>query len=296
MAAQALELRLRAAGAEPDALAPATRAVLELVRSTPTGDGRHIDHLTRDVVLYPRIRAAMGPVAELARRSGLPLHVHLSEQPAENAACREAHGLTPTGLLDAEGVLGPNLTAVHATHLTDTDIKLLAGSRTTICMCPTTERDLADGVGPAVRLTRAGSPLCVGSDAHMMIDLWEEARAIELDERLVSGTRGHLRAAELLTAATASGAASLGWNAGRIAPGALADLATVRLDTPRTAGARAGDALAQTVFAATSADVSTVIVAGRMIVDDGRHVDGPEVGTALDAAIAMVLGADLHDR
>lgn len=233
-------------------------------------------------------RAALAPIAAFARERAMPLHAHVSEQPAENTACLDAHGLTPSGLLATEGVLGPATTAVHATHLTADDIALLAGSRTTICMCPTTERDLADGVGPAVRLARAGAPLCVGSDGHMMIDLWEEARAIELDERLVSGHRGHLHAAELLEAATAAGASSLGWASGRIAPGALADLVTVRLDTPRTAGARAGDPLAHTVFAATAADVSTVVVDGRIIVDDGQHVVVADVGRALDAAIATM--------
>ena len=123
----------------------------------------------------------------------------------------------------------------------------------------------------------------------MVIDLWEEARAIELDERLVSGTRGHLRVEELLTAMTASGAASLGWDAGRIAPGALADLVTVRLDTPRTAGARAGDPLAHAVFAATGADVSTVVVGGCKVVDEGRHVTLPETGAALNLAISAAL-------
>ena len=235
-------------------------------------------------------RAALKPIADFAQRRGMPLHVHVSEQPAENTACQDMYGLTPTQLLAAEGVLGAQTTAVHATHLTAGDIELLARSGTSISMCCTTERDLADGVGPAVRLAHAGSPLCVGSDAHMMIDLWEEARAIELDERLVSGTRGHLQVTELLTALTAAGAASLGWDAGRFAAGALADLVTVRLDTPRTAGARAGNPLAHAVFAATSADVSTVVVGGALVVEDGRHIGVPETGAALDSAIAAVLG------
>jgi cytosine/adenosine deaminase-related metal-dependent hydrolase len=136
---------------------------------------------------------------------------------------------------------------------------------------------------------RAGSPLCVGSDAHAMIDLWEEARAIELDERLVSGTRGHLQITELLAVLTSAGAASLGWDAGRLTVGALADFVTVRLDTPRTAGARAGDPLAAAVFAATSADVSTVVVGGAVVVEDGRHATVPDTGAALDAAISAVL-------
>src|SRR5205823_1316051 len=103
------------------------------------------------------------------------------------------------------GVLGPRTTAVHATHLTPEDIGLLGGTRTGVCMCPTTERDLADGIGPAVQLQKAGSPLSLGSDSHAVIDLLEEARAMELDERLRTRTRGHWTAAALLRAATADG-------------------------------------------------------------------------------------------
>ncbi|MGH3182255.1 MAG: formimidoylglutamate deiminase, partial [Streptosporangiaceae bacterium] len=231
-------------------------------------------------------RESLRPIAEYAATRGLPLHVHLSEQPAENTACHRAYGLTPAELLSAEGVRGPATTAVHATHLTDHDIELLGGSATSISMCCTTERDLADGVGPAVRLSRTGSPLCVGSDAHMAIDLWEEARAIELDERLVSGHRGHLQAPELLAALTSAGADAVGWNAGRIEPGRLADLVTVRLDSPRTAGARCGDVLAHVLFAATGADVSTVVVAGRTVVEGGSHETAPEPGRDLERAIA----------
>ncbi|MEO6880742.1 MAG: formimidoylglutamate deiminase, partial [Mycobacteriaceae bacterium] len=221
-------------------------------------------------------RAALAPIAELAATRGWPLHVHLSEQPAENTECLAHHGLTPTALLDEAGVWTATATAVHATHLTADDIAVLGRSGTSIAMCPTTERDLADGVGPAVALAGAGSPLCVGSDAHSVIDLWEEARAVELDERLVSGRRGNLGVAQLAHALTGAGADSIGWDAGRIAEGALADLVTVALDTPRTAGARLGDALAHIVFAATAADVTDVVVGGRSIVRDGVHTSVPD--------------------
>lgn len=235
-------------------------------------------------------RAALRPVAGFAAERGMPLHVHVSEQPAENVASLAAYGLTPTGLLHAEGALGSATTAVHATHLSDEDITMLGRSGTSISMCCTTERDLADGVGPAARLHAAGSPIVVGSDAHMTIDLWEEARAVELDERLVSGRRGHFRTEQLLTALTAAGTAGLGWpDAGRLAPGALADLVTLRLDSPRTAGARAGDPLAHAVFAATAADVATVVVGGRVVVDGGEHRTIPDVGRALESAIGAVL-------
>ncbi|MCW2835899.1 MAG: formimidoylglutamate deiminase [Marmoricola sp.] len=191
-------------------------------------------------------------VVEAAR--GLPLHVHVSEQVAENEACLAATGLTPTQLLAEAGALGAGTTAVHATHLTDDDIRLLGESRTNVCFCPTTERDLADGIGPARRLHDAGATLTLGSDSHAVIDMVEEMRAVEMHERLVTQQRGHWSALELLAAATYDGHRSLGFDdAGRIAPGQRADLVTIDLESIRTRGAGASAETA--VFAATAADV-----------------------------------------
>ncbi|MFC9613518.1 formimidoylglutamate deiminase [Streptomyces sp. NPDC056938] len=228
-------------------------------------------------------------VAEWAGPRGAPLHVHLSEQTAENEACLAAHDCTPTRLLADHGVLGPNTTGVHNTHLTDEDIALLGGSGTGTCMCPTTERDLADGIGPAVALQKEGSPLSLGSDSHAVIDLFEEARAMELNERLRTRTRGHWTAAALLRAATADGHAALGWNdAGRIERGALADLTTVALDSVRTAGPVPRLGAETAVFAASAADVRHTVVGGRHIVRDGRHELVGDVPGALAAAIGAL--------
>ncbi|MFC9676060.1 formimidoylglutamate deiminase [Streptomyces sp. NPDC056949] len=228
-------------------------------------------------------------VAEWAGTRGAPLHVHLSEQTAENEACLAAHDCTPTRLLADHGVLGPNTTGVHNTHLTDEDIALLGGSGTGTCMCPTTERDLADGIGPAVALQKEGSPLSLGSDSHAVIDLFEEARAMELNERLRTRTRGHWTAAALLRAATADGHAALGWNdAGRIERGALADLTTVALDSVRTAGPVPRLGAETAVFAASAADVRHTVVGGRHIVRDGRHELVGDVPGALAAAIGAL--------
>jgi formiminoglutamate deiminase len=216
------------------------------------------------------------------RTAGQPVHIHLSEQRAENEQCLAVHGCTPTELLHRHGVLGPRTTVVHATHLTPADIKTLGGSGTGVCLCPTTERDLADGIAEARALADAGSPLSVGSDSHAVIDLFEETRGIELHERLVTERRGHFDAGELLGAASAAGHAALGWtDAGVIAASARADLVAVRLDSVRTAGVDPAGA----VFAATAADVTHVIADGRTIVADGRHVS-IDVPRALHDAIA----------
>ncbi|MGC1215641.1 MAG: formimidoylglutamate deiminase [Micromonospora sp.] len=226
----------------------------------------------------------LATVAGWADRRGVPLHVHLSEQPAENDACRAMHGCTPTRLLADHGVLGRHTTAVHATHPTSADLSLLGESRTGVCLCPTTERDLADGIGPARRMAEAGSPLSLGSDSHALVDLFEEARAVELDERLRTRRRGHFAAVDLLSAATVAGHTALGWgDAGRLAVGHRADLVTVRLDSARTAGVPPVGAF----FAATAADVSHVVVDGRVVVADGRHLT-VDVPTELRDAIGEV--------
>jgi formiminoglutamate deiminase len=196
------------------------------------------------------------------------LHVHLSEQPAENAATQAFYGGTPTELLDDHGLLGPSTTAVHATHLTDSDIKTLGGSQTAACFCPTTERDLADGIGPARRLADTGCPLTLGSDQQAVIDPFEELRGLEMNERLATGARGRFTPAELIMISSEAGYRSLGWSdGGRIADGALADFVVVRWDSVRTIGSDPD----QIAYAATAADIDQVVVGGRAIVRDGRH-------------------------
>jgi formiminoglutamate deiminase len=222
--------------------------------------------------------------AALTAEGGRPLHVHLSEQPGENHACQGFYGCTPTALLAAEGLLRPTTTVVHATHLTEHDIGLLGAAGVTAAICPTTERDLADGIGPARDLADAGVALALGSDQHAVIDPFEEARGLEMDERLHSLERGRFVERDLFAAATVQGYRSLGWaDGGRLAPGYVADLVAVRLDSPRTAGAAPG----QVLYAATSADVTDVVVGGERVVTGGRHRLG-DVGRLLSDAIAAV--------
>jgi formiminoglutamate deiminase len=225
-----------------------------------------------------------------ARTEGVPVHIHLSEQRAENEACLAVHGCTPTELLDRAGLLRPSLTAVHATHLSDEDRALLGDAQAAVCFCPSTERDLADGIGAARSLVDAGARLCLGSDSHAVIDLLEEARAVELDERLRDEHRGHFDADELLAAATAEGHRALGWpDAGTIAVGARADLVAVRLDTVRAAGFAPDQMAAAVVFAGIAADVTDVIVDGEPVVRSGAHLRldvADELRTSIEAVWA----------
>jgi formiminoglutamate deiminase len=224
-------------------------------------------------------RDQMGVVAAWAEENGAPLHVHLSEQVAENDACRAAYGATPTGVLGGAGVLGPRTSAVHATHLTDRDVALLGDSGTYACFCPTTERDLGDGIGPSRGIRGAGSPLTLGSDSHAVVDLFEEMRGVELDERLATRRRGHWSAEELLQAAMHDGHQSLGFpDAGRIEVGARADLVTLDTASVRTAGTGADEATA--VFAASGADVVRVLRDGVDVT-----IDPAEVGAELDRVV-----------
>ena len=241
---------------------------------------------TRVGVAAHSVRAVPEPaLAMVAAAAGdRPRHVHLSEQPAENAGTAEYYGCSPAELLARTGFLGPRATAVHATHLSEADLALLGRSGTTCCLCPTTERDLADGIGPARALADAGSPLTLGSDSQAVVDPFEELRGLEMHERLRTTCRGRFTPAELLTAATGAGYVGLGWpGGGRIAPGAPADFVVVRTGSVRTTGADPG----QIALAATAADVDRVVVAGQTIVSDGEHRLGP-VGPLLAKALEAV--------
>jgi formiminoglutamate deiminase len=212
-------------------------------------------------------------VAGWANERGLPLHAHVSEQPAENMACQATYGRTPTEMLAEAGALTERFTAIHVTHPSPRDRRLLGEAGATCCFCPTTERNLADGIGPAAALREAGTRLAVGSDSQAVIDLFEECRAIELDERLARLERGNQDAAALLGAATADGQRAIGWpEAGRIERGGLADLVNLSGEGVRLAGIAPDTAAASIVFAASAADVTNVIVAGEFVVRDGRHV------------------------
>jgi formiminoglutamate deiminase len=235
---------------------------------------------------YHSVRAV--PLDQMKRHTASPLHIHLSEQTAENEQCLAAYGMTPTQVFAEAGHLTENNTMVHATHLTAADVRLIGDARSFVCFCPTTERDLGDGIGPSRALHDAGSPLTLGSDSHAVIDLFEEMRAVELDERLATQARGHWTAGELLTAATRHD--SLGWrdsegrpDAGSIAVGQRADLVTIDTHRVRTAGT--GSDEQTVVFAAAAEDVTHVVIDGRVVFGEG---DRQQLGRALAGVIGRI--------
>jgi formiminoglutamate deiminase len=231
-------------------------------------------------------------VATLARKQSLPLHFHLSEQSRENEQCLAAYGRTPTELLEDCGALGGSSVAVHATFVSETDTRRLGSSATTVCLCPSTEQNLGDGISPAEALARAGSPLAVGSDSNAQIDLFQEARGIELNERLATGRRAVHAPEALLASATSQAARALGWpEAGEIAVGYRCDLVVLDTSSPRLAGAIEADPVGAVVFAASASDVTDVFIDGRAVVEAGRHAAFAGLGGSLSRAIDELRGS-----
>ena len=213
-----------------------------------------------------------------SRARKLPLHMHVAEQIAENEACLREYGLTPVALLGREGLLGPDFTAVHAIHISKEEIGLLARSGTTVCSCPTTERNLGDGILVADQVMREGIGIALGSDSQAQIDPLEDARELEYHLRLDRQQRAILDqigvqtlASRLFDCATVNGARSLGVNAGVVSPGSLADFFTVDLDDVSIAGHSGGDLLPLLVFSLDRTAIRDVVVNGRWVVRDGRH-------------------------
>ncbi|MEO6392219.1 MAG: formimidoylglutamate deiminase [Pyrinomonadaceae bacterium] len=230
------------------------------------------------------VRAAGLPelrsIAEYAARRELPLHMHVAEQPAELEACLSEHSRTPVDLLAENGILSPSFTGVHGIHLTEREIEQLAFAGANICACPTTERNLGDGIIPADRLFAAGISLSLGSDSHAQIDLLEDARELEYHLRLQRLERNVLApadpspsalAARLFDCATIGGARSVGFDGGVLAPGRPADFFTIDLKDPSIAGSSLDDLLANIVFGSVRSSVRDVVVGGQPMVAAGTH-------------------------
>ena len=230
------------------------------------------------------------PIVELheitawARANRLPLHMHVAEQVAENAACVREYGSTPVDLLAGEKILGPDFTAVHGVHVTAEEIAMLARAEATICSCPTTERNLGDGFVRAGEMMAAGIRFALGSDSQAQIDPLEDARELEYHLRLLQqkraildGLGGKTLGAHLFASATANGARALAVSAGKLEPGEFADFITVDLGDCSIAGNSAEDLLSTLVFSMSRSAIRDVVVGGRLILRDQRHARHEEI-------------------
>jgi formimidoylglutamate deiminase len=222
-----------------------------------------------------------------ASQASIPVHMHVAEQPAEVAACMAEYGRSPVELLQTEGLLNQQFTAVHAIHVRVEEARTLAASRASVCACPTTERNLGDGIVPADLYFREGAAIALGTDSQAQIDLLEDARELEYHLRLqkmqravLSHQNGEKRSAlaeRLFDCATINGARSIGSDAGQLIAGAPADFFTIDLDEPSIAGARPEDLLSAIVFSGARTIVRDVFVNGRQIIFDGRHANQDEI-------------------
>jgi len=226
-------------------------------------------------------------VCAYAGEHGLPVHMHVAEQPAEVSACIQEYGRSPIALLDTEGLLNERFTAVHAIHVTPKAVRSFAESQAMVCACPSTERNLGDGVVPADLYFDEGVRISLGTDSQAQIDLLEDARELEYHLRLQRMERAVLSpedddsqaglAARLFECATADGARSIGAPGGLLELGRPADFFTVDLNDPSIAGASEDDLLPAIVFGSAKSAVKDVVIGGKQVVSEGRHPDQEEI-------------------
>ncbi len=224
-------------------------------------------------------------VADYARARQFPIHMHVAEQTAEVDACLGEYGARPVEFLDQIGILGSRFTAVHATHVDEGEIARLARHRVTVCACPTTERNLGDGILAAGDLEAAGVPICLGSDSNIQIDSMEDARELEYNLRLFKRERAILApspereslAIGLFKTATENGAASIGADGGSLQVGRPADFFSVDLNDISIAGADRESLLSHIVFALQRPAIRDVFVGGEAVIKEGRHVNQEQI-------------------
>lgn len=226
-------------------------------------------------------------IINVANQRQLPVHMHVAEQRAEVSACIEEYGRSPVALLATEGLLSERFTAVHSIHVSPKAVRMLADARAMICACPTTERNLGDGIVPVDNYFKQGVRVSLGTDSQVEIELLEDARELEYHLRLqkmeravlssVDDERKSALAARLFECATVNGAESIGIPGGGLEAGRPADFFTVDLNDPSIAGASPDDLLSGIVFSLSKTAIRDVVVNGKRIVESGKHSQQDEI-------------------
>lgn len=231
------------------------------------------------------LRAALEGADAVAE--GCPVHIHVAEQEREVDACVAWSGRRPVSWLLEHAPVGPRWCLVHATHMDDDEVEGVAASGAVVGLCPTTEANLGDGIFRLPAFQAARGAWGVGTDSHVSVSPAADLRLLEYGQRLrdrarnvVSAGRDASSGRMLLEAAWAGGAQACGRPLGRIAPGCRADLVFLDPSHPALAG-REGDALLDAwIFSGEDTPVRDVMVGGRWVVEDGRHLRGEETARA----------------
>jgi len=235
---------------------------------------------------------AFREVAKLSAELQLPVHVHVHETAKEIVEHEARHGLRPLARLERLGLVGPELIAVHAVHLADTEIRMLAERGATVGHCPHSNLKLGSGVAPIARLLEAGVPVGLGTDgsaSNNRLDLLLEARTASLLAKGSSGDAAVFGAHRALRAATLDGANALGLGdaIGSIAPGKWADLVAIDLSEPDLQPVH--DPIAQLIFAGGREQVTDVWVAGEPVVVRRQMVAKRALDTVSDVLARYVV-------
>jgi formimidoylglutamate deiminase len=257
---------------------------------------RNLDALLSAAANQPQVTVGTAPhsiravpldtlkrIYAFGRERNLPVHIHLSEQLGENEACVTEYGHTPLTLLAENNILR-HATLIHAIHMTQDEFEQTAHAGAYICSCPTTERNLGDGIFPADLAAKLGIPVCHGTDSQAQIDILEDARQTEYHLRLLHRQRSILDdhpniGSYLLHGATAAGYSALGLNAGSLQAGQPADFFTADLNDLALLGADKQSLAAQAVFVMSRAAIRDVAVSGKLIFIDGHYPEEESIRT-----------------
>jgi len=251
----------------------------EFAAAPPTVTVGVAPHSIRAVTLDSLIE-----IADFAQQRQLPIHMHVAEQMAEIAACEREYGAPPIRLMAKHDLLSRRMTLIHAIHTNADEVEAVASSAAHICSCPTTERNLGDGIIDAEIAIEQGIRFCFGTDSQATIDLLEDARELDYHLRLkrqrrvlLDGIGGEEMSQRLFRYASAAGADSLALNTGRLEPGKRADFFTVDLDDLSIAGVAPQELLPTIVFSLNRTAIRDVAVDGRFVVTEGRHMDSKAI-------------------
>jgi 5-methylthioadenosine/S-adenosylhomocysteine deaminase len=224
---------------------------------------------------YTVADATLARIATLAEELDLPIHMHVHETAGETHEGVQQHGVRPLERLARLGLVSPRLVAVHAVHLTDGEIALLARHGASVAHCPASNLKLGSGIARTRDLLAAGVNVCIGTDSaasNNRLDTMSEMRLASLLAKGVSGDAATLPAAQALELLTINGARALGLDAriGSIEVGKDADLVAIDLHTIETTPLY--DPISQIVYAAGREHVTDVWINGMRVVQKRQIV------------------------